>query len=87
MRQAKSTTFYRFPHHKKRPGSWFLALQETPPPICLLYVDHLDWDFNTNEDKRRLLIYCQTLLASLKLAKRWSTNLAIVYDIRQQTPF
>jgi hypothetical protein len=43
-----------------------------------------DWDINTIEGKRRLLFYLQALLANLKVATRWPTNLARVYDIRQR---
>ena len=74
MRQAMSTTFYRFPSLQKRPGSWLLAPQGNPSPICLLFLTHPDWNFNTVKGNNRLLVYLQTLLSGVKPATRWPTN-------------
>jgi len=60
------------------------AYQQPCSYWCLLPLTHPNWDFNTIEGKRRLLIYHQALLAGLKAATRWPTNVAIVYDIRQR---
>lgn len=45
---------------------------------------HLHWDHNTIEGREFLLVYCQTLLASLKAAARWPPNLSKVYNMRQE---
>ena len=37
MRQAMSTTFYRFPSPQNRPGSGFLAPQKTPPQMLAFH--------------------------------------------------
>lgn len=41
------------------------------------------WDYNTAAGKEHLLVYRQTLLAGLKAAARWPTDLVKVYDVRQ----
>lgn len=48
--------------------------------MLLLYSDG---EFNPVEGKRRLLVYCQALLAGLRVAERQPINLAKEYDIRQ----
>lgn len=42
-----------------------------------------NWDYNTAEDKKSLLVYCRTLLVGLKVATHQPTNLSKVYDIEQ----
>lgn len=43
----------------------------------------LNWDFNTIEDKGRLLAYHQALLAGLKVAVGQPANLTLGYGISQ----
>ena len=42
-----------------------------------------DWDFNTAEGKEHLKVYCQALLAGLKGAVQWPTNLTTVPKVKQ----
>jgi hypothetical protein len=57
---------------RKRPRNRFLAPQGRSAITKQLVIDayfsltHPDWDFNTVEGKRRLLVYCQALLEGLK---------------------
>jgi hypothetical protein len=37
-----------------------------------------DWDFNSAEGKEHHKVYCRALLASLKAASQWPTNLTKV---------
>lgn len=41
------------------------------------------WDYNMTVYKDRLKVYCQTLLAGLKIAARKATNLTKIYDIKE----
>lgn len=41
-----------------------------------------NWDYNMAAGRIHLLVYQQALLASLKVATKWHTNLAMVYDVR-----
>ena len=43
----------------------------------------LDWDFNSIGGKEHLKIYHQALLAGLKYATRWHTNLTKVREVEQ----
>ena len=45
---------------------------------------HPDWDCNTIEGKRRPFVHYLAMPACLKLATRWLTNFARVYNIRQR---
>lgn len=42
------------------------------------------WDYNTGESRDHLRVYVQTLMAGLWAAIRQLTNLAKVYDVRQE---
>lgn len=41
------------------------------------------WDYNTGTGKVLLPVYCQSLMAGLRAAAKWPTNLVKVYDVRQ----
>lgn len=42
------------------------------------------WDYNTTEGKESLQLQRQALLASLKATSRKLTNMAKIYDVRQE---
>ena len=43
-----------------------------------------NWDFKRAEDKERLRVYRQTLMAGLRTAARKPTNLAKINSVRQE---
>jgi len=90
MRQASSTTFYRFPSPQKKPGSWFLAPQGSLPvtkQLLMVASPEFTQTGISIEGERRLLVSCQTLLAGLRVGARWPTNLARMCDIRQRMSY
>lgn len=44
---------------------------------------HPDWDFNSAKGKEHLKVYHQAVLAGLKAAAWWPTNLTKVNEVRQ----
>lgn len=42
-----------------------------------------DWDYNIEQGKERLQVYCQDLLVGLKGAARKPTNMSKVFGVRQ----
>ena len=43
-----------------------------------------NWDFECAKGRERLQVYCQTLMAGLRVAARKPTNLAKINPVRQQ---
>ena len=84
VRQSTFTIFPRFPSPQKRPGSWFLPPPRESPQYACFPLTHTDWDCNTIEGKRRPFVHRPSLLAGLKVATRWPTNLSGVNNIRQR---
>ena len=58
-------------------------IREFPQYACF-FLTHPDWDCNTIDIKRRPFVHHPSLLAGLKVATRWLTNLTRVNNIRQR---